>query len=63
MIVSRTGPDTDNVSPFPNSRCAKEPDAVRDATLDFTAAVRLSTVVPDASDVDDDNTVAGVVLD
>ena len=65
-IESTTGPDTDNVSPFPNSRCAKEPDAVRDATLDFTAAVRLCTVVPGTSDVedgDDDSTVAGVAVD
>ena len=65
-IESTTSPDTDNVSPFPNASCAREPDAGNDATLDLTTAVRLCTVVPavsDAKDWDGANIVAGVVVD
>jgi len=66
IIESATVPDTDNVSPFPKSKLDRGPDAVNDAMLDFTAAVRLCTVVPAAPDVedgDDDKSVVGVVVD
>jgi hypothetical protein len=62
-IEPTTALDTDNVWPFPNSRCARLPGAARDATLVCMAAVRVSTVLPAATDVydeDDDSTVVGV---
>jgi U5 snRNP spliceosome subunit len=66
MSESTTGPATDNVSPFPNSRCASEPDGFRDATLDLTAAVKPAAVVPGESSVKDgdaDKIVPGAVVD
>jgi len=65
-IESTTGPDTDNVSPSPSARCAKEPDAGNAATLVLTAAVRLCIVVPVVSDPKDwngANIVVGFVVD
>jgi hypothetical protein len=64
-IESTTGPDTDNVSPFPKASCAREPDAGNDATLDLTTAVRLCNAVPavsNAKDWDGANIVVGFVV-